>query len=40
MNVKENLIIGIEGLKVHKLRSVLTMLGCGCNRHALDWRGR
>ena len=25
--MKENLLIGIEGLKVHKLRSVLTMLG-------------
>lgn len=27
MHTRENFLIGLEGLKVHKLRSVLTMLG-------------
>ena len=27
MQFEEQLLMGIEGLKVHKLRSVLTMLG-------------
>ena len=27
MHIQENFLIGLEGLKVHKLRSVLTMLG-------------